>query len=671
MLRSVAGFRALRLALLAALPAVVCNAPCFGQEQDEYLGERPERYAMVRIVEGKVKITKWDYDEELTVGTPVAEGDVIQSEGRGVIQLGDGTRIAFGGNTKLDIATMFDYRDGGTQALFRLDHGRIRLAVGPQSGANIRIDTSLGSATLGARSNAYIEVGLGRPLTLRVFSGSVAFRNRIDAVSVLAGDSLTANGDNDRLDRVRPFNTYQLDSFEAWADRHLAPGQQASRHVPQEIRYYADTLDGYGDWVDVVDVGWCWRPRVAIANWRPYWRGHWGPHRGGMTWVSYDPFGYVTHHHGRWGWSSMYGWYWIPGVYYSPAWVAWSLADAFFGWAPLGYYTRPIHWGYNGWHHDCWMVVDYRHIRNRNVHNYSRWDNRMGKLFPAYEPSRTIAPAWSRSPLVVTRKEFDNPNQGQLRSALTREVSAQRLGAYEAQAGRQVIVRRDVAVRSVFDGGPDAPRPAQERPFEDSSTRRKLEERPVLRETAVRPQRGGDRPADGSGDRAVGRDADTVGRRPLPAPGDSSKSQDGRRSDAPTPSRSYETREPSRPSTPPARGYETREPSRPSAPPARSYETREPSRSSTPPARSYETREPSRPAAPPTRSEPAPAPPARASEPAPARSSSPPSSSSSSSSSSSHSYSSPSRPSSPPPSSSSPSPSRSAPPPDRSRNSRR
>ncbi|MDR1841030.1 MAG: hypothetical protein LBQ86_03800 [Holophagales bacterium] len=50
--------------------------------------------------------------------------------------------------------------------------------------------------------------------------------------------------------------------------------------------------------------------------------------QGGMTWVSYDPLGYVTHHYGRWGWSSIHGWYWIPGVFYSPAWVVWNMVES-------------------------------------------------------------------------------------------------------------------------------------------------------------------------------------------------------------------------------------------------------------------------------------------------------------------------------------------------------
>ena len=541
MLTSIGRIHSLRVASIIAPAAIVCAAPALAQEYDDYLGERPERYAMVRHMEGRINVRKWDADEELNLGTPLGEGDAIEGSGRAVIQLGDGTRIAFGERFRLEIATLFDDLDGQTQALFRLGSGRLCAIGGPQSNAQIRIDTPSGSAALSSRSNVSIEVGTDRSVIVKVFSGSVAFSNKMDAIRIKAGDRLTIYSDNDRLNRVNSFNTYQMNDFEAWADGQMALKRSNNSHVPSEIRYYADALEGHGDWVQVADAGWCWRPTVAI-DWRPYWRGHWGAYRGGMTWVSYDPFGYVTHHYGRWGWSSIHGWYWIPGVSYSPAWVVWNMADGFFGWAPLGYYNRPVYWGYNNWRHDCWNVVDLRYIHYRNIHNHMRWDRNMGGRFPSYQTgaSRPLTPPWRQGPLIVTRQEFSKPNPDQFRSALTREVSAQRLKAYEAQTGRPVVVRRDIAPAAPGQ----QPRP-ETRPFEDQSTRRVLAERPILRESA--------------------------------------------RNIAP-PSRAAETREPSRMTTPPSRTPETSEPGRTTTPPSRTSETSEPGRTTTPPSRSYEAR---------------------------------------------------------------------------------
>ncbi|MCL1908562.1 MAG: FecR domain-containing protein [Holophagaceae bacterium] len=617
-----------KFASLIASLAILCPAPAFAQEPDEYLGERPERYAMVRSLEGNVRISKGGVAEALTAGIPIAEGDIIDSSGRGVIQFGDGSRIAFGERTRLEVAALFDDFDGGVQALFRLDYGRVRIAIGPQSGAYFRLDTESGSVAIEQKSNASIEVGTNRSVSLKVFSGVVAFRNRVDEASIRAGERLLVYSETDRLDRARPFNTYDQDTFEAWAERQMAfTSSESSQYVPQEIRYYADTLDGHGEWVRIVDVGWCWRPILSVAGWRPYWRGHWGAYRGGMTWVSYDPFGYVTHHHGRWGWSSTYGWYWIPGVYFGPAWVAWNMVDSFFGWAPLGYYNRPVYWGYNGIYHDLWNVVHLRNIHNRNLYNHIMWDRSMnGRFAVPQAANRSLTPPWRQGPLMLTRQEFNSPDPSQFRRALTREVSSERLMAYERQAGRPLVVRRDVA-QSSPNSSASLRNTDNSRPFEDQSARRALAERPILRQTArpTEASRGSGRTI--SGNDSVANPARTPDRSEIPA--------DTRRrvaDQAPaTPSRSLDMREQRRGESPPARqGRQANAPppSGREAPPATSppnrgnegrevqrQDTRDPERAqsqSQPPRSSRTQPPPSRSATPPSRNAP---PPARTSPP--------------------------------------------------------
>ena len=142
--------------------------------------------------------------------------------------------------------------------------------------------------------------------------------------------------------------------------------------VPAEIRYYSDDLDENGEWVYVDEYRtWCWRPLRVSAEWRPYWRGRWGAYPGGMTWISDEPWGYVTYHHGRWGWGAGLGWYWIPGIHYAPAWVAWQSSDAYFGWAPMGYYNRPVSWGYGAWGGGfCWNVVEINFIHTSHLHTH-------------------------------------------------------------------------------------------------------------------------------------------------------------------------------------------------------------------------------------------------------------------------------------------------------------
>jgi hypothetical protein len=73
---------------------------------------------------------------------------------------------------------------------------------------------------------------------------------------------------------------------------------------------------------------------VAPA-WRPYTDGQWALTDMGWTWMSDEPFGWATYHYGRWVLDPVYGWLWIPGDEWAPAWVSWREADDYLGWAPL------------------------------------------------------------------------------------------------------------------------------------------------------------------------------------------------------------------------------------------------------------------------------------------------------------------------------------------------
>lgn len=438
-----------------------------------YQGEAPERYAQVRAVEGDVRIRKGEIDEALERGVPVAEGDIIDSRGRGVLQLGDGTRVAFASGTRFQVAALFTDKKGERQVLLRLDHGRLRIGLGGHSEARFRVDTPSGTAAMLDRGNATLQVQSDQSVRVRVHSGHLTFTNDQDKVRISAGERLTIYSRADRLDRVSSFNTYDRDAFDSYCERAFELRRGASwDRVPAEIRYYSDELDENGEWVEVPDAGWCWRPRAVVADWRPYWRGRWGAYAGGMTWVSDDPWGYVTFHFGRWGWHSNWGWYWMPGVYYSPAWVAWHWNAGYYGWAPLNHWNRPCHWGYGAWGGGyCWNVVLAHHINAHRIHGHVHHERTVIAGFHGGTGSSSWSGGWRTAPLLVTQAEFRSP--AQMSRAFDRRVAAERMQAYERTAATtgRAIVRRDPVPTT-----PDA-----RVPFEDRN-RSRLPGSPILRE---------------------------------------------------------------------------------------------------------------------------------------------------------------------------------------------
>ena len=99
--------------------------------------------------------------------------------------------------------------------------------------------------------------------------------------------------------------------------------------------YFYDALSPYGAWYQVAPYGWVWTPYDVPVGWRPYTDGRWIYTAYGWTWLSDDAWGWAPYHYGRWTWDRYYGWIWVPGNVWAPAWVAWRYGDGWIGWAPL------------------------------------------------------------------------------------------------------------------------------------------------------------------------------------------------------------------------------------------------------------------------------------------------------------------------------------------------
>jgi hypothetical protein len=112
------------------------------------------------------------------------------------------------------------------------------------------------------------------------------------------------------------------------------PYSQHNSGAQVDVGIFYDSLAPYGDWVEIPDYGWSWAPRVE-DDWRPYTRGQWIMTDDGWFWDSDEQFGWATYHYGRWLNDPDYGWVWIPGTEWAPAWVSWRHGNGYTGWAPL------------------------------------------------------------------------------------------------------------------------------------------------------------------------------------------------------------------------------------------------------------------------------------------------------------------------------------------------
>jgi len=140
--------------------------------------------------------------------------------------------------------------------------------------------------------------------------------------------------------------------------------------------YFYTELSPYGTWVEIDYGVVVWRPTVMRMGWAPYRMGSWVWTYDGWYWDSYESFGYITYHYGRWYYDDYYGWLWYPDYEWAPAWVEWRYDDDYIGWAPLHpYATFSINLGiffttayYTPYNH--WQYVNYGNFCDPYVYNY-------------------------------------------------------------------------------------------------------------------------------------------------------------------------------------------------------------------------------------------------------------------------------------------------------------
>jgi hypothetical protein len=145
---------------------------------------------------------------------------------------------------------------------------------------------------------------------------------------------------------------------------------QGGEYISDQEFY--DELQPYGTWIYDPQYGNVWVPDVE-EDFRPYaTRGYWAMTTYGNTWVSDYPWGWATFHYGRWHFDNYYGWEWVPGNEWAPAWVSWRNGGGYYGWAPMAPgISIDMSFGDNySVPNDYWVFAPYAYINYTNVYNY-------------------------------------------------------------------------------------------------------------------------------------------------------------------------------------------------------------------------------------------------------------------------------------------------------------
>lgn len=223
------------------------------------------------------------------------------------------------------------------------------------------------------------------------------------------------------------------------------------------MAFYQD-LAPHGQWFRDPRYGMVWVPRVS-NGFVPYQtNGYWAMTQYGNTWMSSYSWGWAAFHYGRWTFDQMFGWIWLPGRTWGPAWVSWRQGGGYYGWAPLGPgMNYNMSFGYNAGF-NCWTFVPMgniyhtggynRYMRNVNVYNvYNQTTvinnyNRQGGRNIVLGPSRRDVEGAARRPVQVYRLE-DRNTRG------TARVSGNNISMYRPDVQRTASSARPVDTRNV------------------------------------------------------------------------------------------------------------------------------------------------------------------------------------------------------------------------------
>ncbi len=427
-------------ASFAALLALLAAAPAAAGHEDE------SGYGFFRTVEGKSNLTTLEEGEPLEIepNYPVMVGDRIwvTHGARLELVLPDRGLVRAMGGTDLYLERLALAADGdpGDPTELRLLTGEIQFVVRDAAGdlGPPRVATS--GATVYLQDRGVYRISADEDGWTEVL-----VREGFAEVETDRGSSVVRAGEEARVDgggygRVSLARAGREDSLELWAaelDGYAVAGE-SRRYVDESLHYESAPLDRHGSWIGV-EGRYAWRPRVT-NSWRPFSHGWWASSPSGLTWVSYEPWGWVTSHYGMWDYHPFHGWVWYPGSYYSPAWVYWYWGPTHVAWIPAGYYANfygprygfsfGFRYGVYGWAGGSWGYWDYwtfcpvRYFGHRTYNAYWRSGRDLGRFGTLHAVPRGVITTDTRA---IGRERWGKPTE--IYDALSRDLSARNRAA--------------------------------------------------------------------------------------------------------------------------------------------------------------------------------------------------------------------------------------------------
>ena len=302
--------------------------------------------------------------------SPVGTQDVLLTgdNSRAEIAFPNNQLMRLEENTEIEILTLED--DSGE---FTLHSGLARFYNKSPAGEMI-VETARGTVKVEPGSSVDV-LAEKESITVSAVYGEATFhtfQDGVERVEVISGSTRLEFQNESIVAGVGPLDR----KWDRWcAERESVLAQNGlvrSEHLPESMQEYAYVMEPYGHWQKIYYRGyyyWAWKPQSMSVDWSPYTTGYWYDWHGSEVWIDYNPWGWVTHHHGHW--LNLQGaWLWTPYVHVShvpgvsvvglnitfgkryrshwhPGRVRWISYNDYIGWFPLA--PRETYYGYRKW----------------------------------------------------------------------------------------------------------------------------------------------------------------------------------------------------------------------------------------------------------------------------------------------------------------------------------
>ncbi len=299
---------------------------------------------------GTVTIQRADEpsSDEAVLNMPFLPGDRVWTDdsGRAEIVFADGEILWIAERSKVDSLGRGG-RDQDERLGVRVFAGSFGARV-REGGPGFEFRAPGGSLTTTGASAFRVDVRSGET-TVTVSEGEILVDLAGERMTLRSGERVRYAGQT--VDGPYRYQRASVDRFDLWCEERfeelsrMAARNRDDERLPDELDPYAGELDRNGEWVYDEPQGYVYVPRVAY-DWAPYTYGRWTFTLYGWTWVDSEPWGFVTSHYGRWGYSARIGWHWMPKAGFAGAWVGWSSPVGSYsntiGWCALGTNDRPV-----------------------------------------------------------------------------------------------------------------------------------------------------------------------------------------------------------------------------------------------------------------------------------------------------------------------------------------